>query len=79
MSRQELKSLVVNMYRNHGDALVGERIIAQAREVGKPYVVPGTSTHKIQELVMRRNALCVIDRPFQLTGGPMRIKERPFS
>jgi hypothetical protein len=78
MSRQELKGLVVNTYRNHGDALVGERIVAQARDVGKAYPVPGTSTHKIQELVLRRNALCVIDRPFQLAGGPMRIKERPF-
>jgi len=28
MSRQELKGLVVNIYRNHADALVGERIVA---------------------------------------------------
>jgi hypothetical protein len=78
MSREELKGLVLNKYYNHGDALVGDRIVAQARDVGKARPVPGTSTHRIQELVLRRNALCVIDRPFQLSGGPMKIKERPF-
>jgi hypothetical protein len=75
MSREDLKGLVVNIYRNHGDALAGERIIAQARDVGKAYVVPGTSTHKMQELILKRNALCVIDRPFQLVGRAMQIKE----
>jgi hypothetical protein len=78
MSRKDLKSLVVNTYRNHGDALVGEQIVAQARDIGKTRVVAGTSTHNMQELVLRRNVLCVIDRPFQLAGGPMRIKELPF-
>jgi hypothetical protein len=78
MSRQELKGLVRNTYRGHGDALVGERIIAQARDLGRPCVVPGTSTHKMQEIVLKRNALCVIDRPFQLVGGAMRLKEQKF-
>jgi hypothetical protein len=78
VSRKDLKSLVGNTYRNHGDALVGEQVVAQARDVGKVRVVPGTSTHKMQELILRRNVLCVIDRPFQLAGGPMRIKETPF-
>jgi hypothetical protein len=78
MSRKELKGLVGNTYRNHGDALVGERVVAQARDVTKPYPVPGTSTHKIQELILKRNVLCVIDRPFQLVGGAMQIKEIPF-
>jgi hypothetical protein len=75
MSRKDLKGLVVNIYRNHGDALARERIIAQARDVGKAYVVPGASTPKMQELILKRNALCVIDRPFQLVGGAMQIKE----
>jgi hypothetical protein len=78
MSRQELRGLVVNTYRGPGDALVGERIVAQARDMGKPYVVPGTSTHKMQELILKRNVLCVIDRPFQLAGGLFQIKEKPF-
>jgi hypothetical protein len=78
MGRQQLKSLAVNTYCNHGDALEGEQVIAQARKVGKTRVVSGTSTHQIQETILRRNVLCVIDRPFRLAGGPMRIKETPF-
>lgn len=78
MSRSDLKNLVVKTYRDHGDALAGEQIVAQAREVGRVHVVTGTSTHKIQETVLKRNVLCVIDRPFKLVGGPMRLKERPF-
>jgi hypothetical protein len=66
------------MHTEHGAALSGERVIAEAREMTKPYVVPGTSVHRIQEIVLKRNVLCVIDRPFQLAGGPMQIKERPF-
>jgi hypothetical protein len=78
VSRKELKSLAANIYRNHGDALEGEQVIAQARDVGKVRVVAGTSTHKIQETVLRRNVFCIIDRPFKLAGGAMQIKERPF-
>lgn len=74
MARQELKDLAVNIYRNRGDALQAERVIAQARNIGKPLVVPGTSSHRIQEVVLKVNAMCVIDRPFRLIESPMRIK-----
>ena len=73
MARRDLKRLAANIYRNHGDALAGECILAVARDVSKPRVVPGTATHKIQEIVLRSNVLCVIDRPFKLAGGPMKI------
>jgi hypothetical protein len=74
MARQDLKNLAASVYRNHGDALEGERIIGVAREIGPSRVVQGTSTHKIQEVVMRRNVLCVIDRPFRLVQTPMRAR-----
>lgn len=75
MGRQELRTLAVNVHRGRGDALAGEQIIAQARQIGKAIVVPGTSTHRIQEVVLRSNVLCVIDRPFRLVEGPMKLKE----
>jgi hypothetical protein len=37
--------------------------------------LPGTSTHRIQEIVLKRNLLCVIDQPFQLTQAPMKVRE----
>lgn len=75
MGRQELKKLAVNIHRNRGDALAGEQIIAQARRIGRPIVVPGTSAHRIQQAVLRINVLCVIDRPFRLTEEAMRLRE----
>jgi len=62
-----------------GHALAGEQIIAQARRIGRPTVLPGTSTHRIQEIVLRVNALCLIDRPFRLKEpeSPMRLRENP--
>ena len=76
MGRRELKSLVASEHRNQGDALLAEQVIAQARDIGRTLVVPGTSTHKMQEVVLKRNVLCVIDRPFQLREGALQLKER---
>ena len=74
MARQKLRNLVSNAHRNRGDAIEGERVIAQARQIGKPLIVPGTSKHRIQEVVLRSNVLCVIDKSFQLKDGAMRLK-----
>ena len=73
MGRKDLKSLASKTYRQQGDALAGEQIIAQARNVGRVLVVPGTSTHKMQEVVLKVNVLCVIDRPFCLRDGGMTL------
>lgn len=75
MGRRELKELALNVNRNYRDAIAGEQIIAQARQIGRVQVVPGTSTHKMQEVVLRKNVLCVIDRAFCLTDGEMKLKK----
>jgi hypothetical protein len=75
MSRKELKDILTATYRNVGDALAGEQIIAQAHDIGRARVVPGTHTHQIQEIVLRSNVLCVVDRAFKLESGGMRLKE----
>lgn len=54
MGRRELKELALNVNRNYRDAIAGEQIIAQARQIGRVQVVPGTSTHKMQEVVLRK-------------------------
>jgi len=73
MGRRELRDLAVNVYHGPGDALAGDQIIAQARSVSRPTVVPGTSTHRVQEVVLKKNALCVIDRPFRLVERPLKL------
>lgn len=74
MNREELKSIVVATHREDGHAIAGERIIAQARKIGKTCVVTGTSTHRLQECVLKKNALCVIDRPFRLSQSPFQLR-----
>ncbi|HJT35115.1 MAG TPA: hypothetical protein VJ783_24015 [Pirellulales bacterium] len=61
------------VHRNDGDAIAGERVIAQGRKIGKMIVVAGTSTHKMQEVVLRSNVLCVLDRPFRLSEEPFQL------
>jgi hypothetical protein len=75
MGRRELNDLARVTYRNAGEAIAGEQVIGQARIIGKAIVVPGTSTHRMQQIVLKSNVLCVIDRAFRLVDQPMRLKE----
>ena len=77
MSRRELKDIAKTIHRAEGDALAGEQVIVQAREIGKPLVIPGTSSHRLRQTVLRVNVLCVIDRPFLFKEKPMSIKTPP--
>ena len=72
--RKTLADLATTVHRERGEALAGERIIAQARIIGPMLVVPGTSTHKMQQVALKKNAFCVLDRPFRLLGQPMRLR-----
>ena len=74
MGRRELKDLAASIYRGEGDAIAGEQVIAQARNIGDVRVVPGTSTHRMQEVVLKSNVLCVIDRAFKLVEHPLTVK-----
>ncbi len=74
MKRVDLKDLANNIYRNQGDALQAERVIAQAREIGKPIVSPGTSSHRIKEVMLKVNVMCLIDRAFRLSDSVMKVK-----
>jgi hypothetical protein len=76
--RQDLQGRCSAIHREKGHALAGEMVIAQARQIGRVIVLPGTSTHKIQEIVLRSNVLCLLDRPFRLIDekrGGLRLRE----
>ncbi len=57
----------INVHYNVGDALSAERIAAKARRISKPRVSAkaGTSSHKIQEIVLEGTAFAVIDKPIR--------------
>jgi hypothetical protein len=75
MTRRELEKTARHVYRAAGDAVAGEQVIAQARQVGRAYVVPGTSSHRISQLVLRSNVICVLDQPFRLTERALRLAQ----
>lgn len=75
----DLRSHCTVIHEKAGHALAGEQIIVQARHIGIPTVLPGTSTHKVHEIILRVNALCLLDRSFKLKEqrSPMRLRENP--
>jgi len=48
---------------NQGDSLKAERIVVQAREIGKIVVKEGSSRHRIQGTTLRGSAYCLIELP----------------
>lgn len=53
-------------YRNHGDALRGDRIAVSARSISRITVINRTSSHKGQSATLRNNAFCVIEMPLKV-------------
>jgi hypothetical protein len=52
-------------YRNLGDALRGDRIAAQARQIDKVVINKRTHAHKGQFTTLRDNAFCIIEIPLK--------------
>ena len=52
-------------YRNLGDALRGDRIAVQARQIKIDTVIKRTHRHKGQIGTLRDNAYCVIEIPLK--------------
>lgn len=75
MGRRDLRKLATSIHRSPGDALAGDQVIAEARKIGPTMVVTGTSSHRMQEVVLKRNVLCVIDLPFKLIEDAMKLKD----
>jgi hypothetical protein len=45
-----------------GDAIKGDVILAIARSASKPRVIARTGRHQAQQIILRENAYCVIER-----------------
>ena len=53
-------------YRNLGDALRGDRIAAQARQIDKAVIIKRTHAHRGQFTTLRDNAFCIIEIPLRV-------------
>ena len=52
--------------RERGDSVIGEILVAEAREVSKPVLIHKTGRHRAQRVKLKGfPAVCWIDRPFR--------------
>lgn len=49
-------------YTKAEDALKGDKIIAEARQIRKIAIINKTGRHKAQRITLKDNAKCVIER-----------------
>ena len=52
-------------YTNVGDALRAEKVITQARQLGKPRLIHFSGRHKGSEVILRDSVFCVIAIPLK--------------
>lgn len=59
-------------YYNPGDALKGDRIAVEARDIDDPIIRKGSHSHKIQSTKLRGSAFCVIEQPLRAVDALKR-------
>jgi len=52
----------MDAYHEVGDALVGDRIVGEARKISKPKVMIKSGRHKSQQFILIENARCRIEK-----------------
>ena len=55
----------MQIHRNLGDALKAERIVVHAEKYDKKPVTKGSSSHRIQNVVFKKYAFCIIELPMR--------------
>ena len=63
MKQKNLKAKARKIYHDPGDAIRGERVIAQYRTIHQSKLVHGTSAHKLTQAKLVGSVFCIIDRP----------------
>lgn len=63
MKQKDLKRSAINVLTEQGCAIRGEKVTAQFREMHRPIILAGTSTHQIQQTKLEGSVFCIIDKP----------------
>lgn len=64
--------------RDVGDSVVGEKLVAVGRKVGRVFVVSGTGAHRARRVyVFGKPARCYVDKPVRPSGGSETRVEEP--
>lgn len=53
---------MVKIYTEEGDAIKGDRIIEEARKVSDIRVIVKSERHKVQRIILKDNAMCILDK-----------------
>lgn len=53
------------IYTNKGDTIKGDRIIGDARRISDIQIIVRSGRHKAQRIILRDNAMCMIDKKFK--------------
>lgn len=61
-----------------GDKIKGEKIICNARKVSGPDILPKTNHHKTQQVVLKNNAECVVEKETKHNTKKI-VKRRNYS
>jgi len=61
----------MSVYRELGDAIVGEIISGEARKITKPIVISKTGRHRAKRIILRGNAICKIEKKLRLDESAM--------
>lgn len=49
-------------YTEIGDTMIGDKLIAEARNVSNVTVIVKSGRHKAQRIKLKDNAMCIIDK-----------------
>ncbi|WP_413861786.1 hypothetical protein [Methanobrevibacter sp. UBA417] len=52
----------MSTYTKAGDTIKGDKIIAEARQIGKIVIINKSGRHKAQRISLKDNAKCIIER-----------------
>lgn len=52
----------MSTYTEIGDTIIGDKIIAEARNISNIIVIAKTNQHKSQRITLKDNAKCIIDK-----------------
>jgi hypothetical protein len=55
-----------NTHTNEGDTIKGDRIIGEAHKLSDIKVIVKTGRHKAQRIILRDNAMCIIDKKLKI-------------
>ena len=61
-------------YIEPGSAIRGDKIIGKARDISDKSIITDSSRHRAQQVILKRNAYCVIDKPLKMFERKFQLK-----